>query len=62
MANTGDWYVVQIKEPHLMWGEFHPSRHSHSRREIYGEGYIKIPAKDAYDINIFNKNNPFGIR
>lgn len=44
-----------------MWGEFHPSRHSHSRREVYGEGYIKIPANIAYNYDIFNKHNPFGV-
>lgn len=59
MPNAGDSYIVEILEPHLMWGEYHPSRHSHSRRETYGEGYIKIPADVAYDYQIFNHNNPF---
>ena len=61
MAQKGDFYIVQLEEAHIMWGEFHPSRHSHSRREIYGEGYIKIPSEKAYDFRIFNNNNPFGI-
>lgn len=61
MPNPGDYFIIQLKEPHLMWGEFHPSRHSHSRREIYGEGYIPIPANVAYRFGIFNKSNPFGI-
>ena len=61
MPKAGDNYIVQLKEPHLMWGRFHPSRHSHTRREIYGEGYIKIPSAVAYDFGIFNKSNPFGI-
>lgn len=61
MPNPKDYFIVQLKEPHLMWGEFHPSRHSHSRREIYGEGYIPIPANVAYSFGIFNKSNPFGI-
>lgn len=59
MPKAGDAYIVKIKEAHIMWGEFHPSRHSHSRREIYGEGYIQIPADIAYDYGIFNKNNPY---
>ena len=61
MPNAGDSYTVKIKEAHIMWGQYHPSRHSHTRREIYGEGYIKIPARVSYDLNIFNKSNPFGI-
>ena len=59
MPNTGDYYIVKILEPHIMWGEYHPSMHSHTRREIYGEGYIKIPSNVAYDFQIFNHNNPF---
>jgi hypothetical protein len=59
MPKAGDFYIVEILEPHLMWGEYHPSRHSHSRRETYGEGYIKIPASIAYNYQIFNRNNPF---
>lgn len=60
MPQSGIFYIVEIMEAHIMWGEFHPSRHSHSRREIYGEGYIQIPSKIAYRYGIFNKNNPFG--
>jgi hypothetical protein len=60
MPNAGDNYIVMLEEAHIMWGEYHPSRHSHSRGEVYGEGYIKIPANDAYNYGIFNKNNPFG--
>ncbi len=59
MAKKGDSYIVQIEEAHLMWGEYHPCRHSHSRRETYGEGYIKIPSTVAYDYCIFNNNNPY---
>lgn len=60
MPQTGDSFIVEIKEAHIMWGEFHPSRHSHSRRAVYGEGYIQIPSNVAYSLGIFNKNNPFG--
>lgn len=60
MPNIGDFYIVEIEEAHIMWGQYHPSRHSHSRREIYGEGYIKIPSNAAYRFGIFNNNNPFG--
>lgn len=61
MSLANNSYIVEIKEAHIMWGEYHPSRHSHSRREIYGEGYIQIPSDVAYKFNIFNSNNPFGI-
>ena len=55
MPQAGDSFIVEIKEAHIMWGEFHPSRHSHSRREVYGEGYIQIPVASAYNCGIFNK-------
>lgn len=64
MARAGDSYVIQIKEAHLMWGAYHPSRHGISgegRTEVYGEGYIKIPAKEAYHFGVFNQNNPAGV-
>ena len=63
MAIAGKSYVVELLEPHLMWGEYHPSRHGvpgEGRMEIYGEGYIKISAKEAYDFKIFNQNNMYG--
>lgn len=60
MPQAGDSYIVEIKEAHIMWGEFHPSRHSHSRTQVYGEGYIQIPAQYAYRYGVFNKNNPSG--
>jgi hypothetical protein len=40
MVRAGDSYVVQLTNAHLMWGEYHPSRHSHSRNTVYGEGLI----------------------
>jgi hypothetical protein len=60
MARTGNSYIVQLKNAHLTWGEYHPSRHSHSRNTVYGEGYIKIPANKAYCFDIFNQNNMLG--
>jgi len=60
MARAGDSYIVRLKNAHLMWGEYHPSRHSHTRNTIYGEGYIKIPAEKAYEFGIFNQNNTLG--
>lgn len=51
MANTGDSYIVTIKRPHLEWGEY---RHTDSRGIVYGEGYIQIPASEAYRFNLLN--------
>lgn len=53
MANTGDSYIVTIKRPHLEWGEY---RYTGSRGIVYGEGYIKIPASEAYRLNLLNSN------
>lgn len=60
MPRAGDSYIVELKDAHLKWGEYHPSRHSHTRGTVYGEGYIKIPSRAAYSFEIFNSNNPFG--
>ena len=51
MANTGDSYIVTIKRPHLEWGEY---RYTDSRGVVYGEGYIKIPAKEARRLDLLN--------
>jgi hypothetical protein len=61
MPRAGDSYIVELKDAHIKWGEYHPSRHSHTRNAIYGEGYIQIPADKADRFDIFNSNNPFGI-
>lgn len=60
MPKAGDFYIVELKNAHLKWGEYHPSRHSPTRGTVYGEGYIKIPASKAYSFGIYNSNNPFG--
>lgn len=53
MANAGDTYTVTLKAPHLAWGEI---RYTNSRGTVYGEGYIPIPAGDAYRLGLFNQN------
>lgn len=57
MADTGDSYIVTIKRPHLEWGEY---RYTDSRGVVYGEGYIKIPAKEARRLNLLNTNGTPG--
>ena len=53
MAKTGDTFTITLKRPHLEWGSY---RHTNSRGIVYGEGYIPIPAPDAYRIGTFNSN------
>ena len=55
MAQTGDTYIVKLKQSHLNWGEH---RYTQSREPILGEGYIPIPREHAVRYNIFNSNNP----
>lgn len=57
MANTGDSYAVTIKRSHLEWGQY---RYTNSRGIVYGEGYIKIPAKEARRLNLLNTNGTYG--
>ena len=57
MANTGDSYIVTIKRSHLAWGEY---RYTGSRGIVYGEGYIKIPSREAYRLNLLNTNGTQG--
>ena len=57
MANRGDKYVVVLEKAHLEWGAH---RYTGSRDLIYGEGYIKIPASVAYELNILNLNGTDG--
>ena len=61
MSLANNSYIVEIKEAHIMWGEYHPKGAFPFTQEIYGEGYIQIPSDVAYKFNIFNSNNPFGI-
>ena len=57
MAKTGDTFTITLKRPHLEWGSY---RHTNSRGIVYGEGYIPIPAPDAYRIGTFNSNGTNG--
>ncbi|MGL5677153.1 MAG: hypothetical protein ACRDDX_12105 [Cellulosilyticaceae bacterium] len=54
MATAGDWYRIELKAPHLEWGEL---RYTRSRDIIYGEGYIPIPADVARDFELYNSNS-----
>lgn len=53
MAKAGDTYTVTIEKAHLKWGEH---RYTDSRGIVYGEGYIKIPSKVAYNLKLMNNN------
>lgn len=53
MAKAGDTYTITLKEPHLAWGEY---RYTNSRGTVFGEGYIPIPAADAYRLHLLNQN------
>lgn len=57
MANTGDSYTVALKEPHMDWGIV---RNTDTRNPIPGEGYIPIPASDAYRLRLLNSNGTNG--
>ncbi|MBQ9111680.1 MAG: hypothetical protein IJY06_10015 [Oscillospiraceae bacterium] len=57
MANTGDTFTIVLKRPHLEWGSY---RYTNSRGVVYGEGYIPIPASDAYHIGLLNSNGTGG--
>jgi hypothetical protein len=53
MPNAGDSYIVTLEEAHFNWGVH---RHTNTRDPIPGEGYIKIPAANARQFNIYNSN------
>ncbi len=56
MPNTGDNYITTLKRAHLEWGSH---RYTLTRPGlIYGEGYLQIPAKVAYNFNITNNSSP----
>lgn len=54
MANSGDTYTIILNSAHLEWGTH---RHTSSRKQIYGEGYIPIPAQYARLYNVYNSNH-----
>jgi hypothetical protein len=53
MPKTGDTFITELKTAHLQWGSH---RHTNSRGIVYGEGYLQIPSKIAYKLNITNNN------
>lgn len=53
MANTGDSYVITLKQSHLGWGTY---RYTNTRGPVSGERYIPIPAQYARRYNIVNSN------
>lgn len=54
MAIAGDSYRITLKEAHLSWGV---KRYTNSRKIIYGEGYIPIPAEKARELKLYNSNS-----
>lgn len=53
MANSGDSFIITLKETHLKWGEY---RNPTNREPVVGESYIPIPKADAEEFNIYNSN------
>lgn len=51
MPNTGDTFVTTLKKAHLEWGNH---RYTSTRDIRFGEGYLQIPARHAYDFEITN--------
>ena len=49
MAKSGDYYIVEVLEPHANWGTY---RNPTNRKPIDGETYVKIPAKYARQFKI----------
>lgn len=54
MPKAGDSFITTLKKAHLKWGEH---RHTTTRGIVIGEGYLKIPAKIAYDLEITNNSS-----
>jgi hypothetical protein len=53
MPKTGDSFIVTLGPSHLGWGRY---RHTKSRPQISGEGFLPIPARYAKAMNITNSN------
>lgn len=53
MANAGNTYIITLCKSHLEWGTL---RYTNSRDQIYGEGYIPIPADYAHSYGLLNNN------
>lgn len=54
MPNTGDNFIITLKEAHIGWGTH---RHTSSRTKRRGEGYLPIPAQHARAMNITMSNS-----
>jgi len=54
MPQAGDSFITTLKQAHLEWGEL---RHTDSREIIIGEGYLQIPADEAYRLEITNNKS-----
>ncbi|WP_456312776.1 hypothetical protein [Pseudomonas shirazensis] len=54
MPQPGDSFITTLKQAHLEWGEF---RHTNSRQITIGEGYLQIPADEAYRHEITNNKS-----
>lgn len=55
MPTTGQHFRTTLKQAHLEWGSH---RHTNTRGIRYGEGYLQIPASDAYNCEITNDKEP----
>lgn len=55
MPATGQTFVTTLKKAHLEWGSH---RHTSTRGIRYGEGYLQIPADEAYRCEITNDKEP----
>lgn len=55
MPKAGDFFIVQLKDTHVDWGEY---RYTSTRDIIPGEGYIPIPRSQAEAFCIYNTNGP----
>ena len=58
MAQTGDYYVVTLKNAHIDWGTF---RYTGTREDIRGEAYLPIPRSKSIDYDILNSNGTNGV-
>jgi len=55
MPTTGQHFITILKQAHLEWGSH---RQTNTRGIRYGEGYLQIPASDAYNCEITNDKEP----
>ena len=53
MSQAGNSYIIGLKQAHLQWGTY---RHTNSRGNVYGEGYLPIPRPIATNFDVYNSN------